>query len=61
MTKKIDKKKYYDCKISFRLFCDKMDLKLNEIYMHNFIKENFWKIYNVKFTYKKRKIKWQKK
>jgi hypothetical protein len=44
--------KYYDCKISFQSHCDEEDLKNNDEYIYNFIRNNFWNVYDVKFTYK---------
>ena len=44
--------KYYDCKISFQSHCGEDDLKNNKEYIYNFIRNNFWNVYNVKFTYK---------
>jgi len=45
--------KYYDCKISFQSLCNEDDLKIDNEYIYNLIKKNFWNTYNVKFTYKK--------
>jgi len=45
--------KYYDCKISFQSHCDEEDLKNSDEYIYNFIRNNFWNVYDVKFTYKK--------
>jgi len=44
--------KYYDCKISFQSHCDEEDLKNSDEYIYNFIRNNFWNVYDVKFTYK---------
>lgn len=44
--------KYYDCKISFQSHCDEDDLKNSDEYIYNFIRNNFWNVYDVKFTYK---------
>jgi len=45
--------KCYRCTISFETVCDEDDLKNNEDFIHNFVENNFWNTYNVKFTYKK--------
>lgn len=44
--------KYYDCKISFQSHCGEDDLKNNNEYIYDFIRNNFWNVYDVKFTYK---------